>query len=73
MEYSDGGGRRRVDLISNTVLDILAGDDDGGEAVGAGWMHLRVRARTKLHRGFVVPRHLQRFGAARVHVPARRG
>ena len=37
MEYSDGGGRRRVDLISNTVLDILAGDDeDDGEAVGAG-------------------------------------
>ena len=45
-----------MDLIVNTVPDILAGDDDGGEAVGAGWMHLRVRARTKLRRGFVVSR-----------------
>ena len=81
MEYSDGGGRRRVDLISNTVLDILAGDDeDDGEAVGAGTEAVGCTSESEPARSFAaassspgLPRHLQRFGAARVHVPARRG
>jgi len=69
-----------VDLIVNTVPDILAGDDDGGEAVGAGTVAVGCTSESEPARSFAaassspgLPRHLQRFGAARVHVPARRG
>ena len=41
-----------MDLIVNTVPDILAGDDDGGEAVGAGTVAVGCTSESEPARSF---------------------